>query len=125
MHSNYKNTDQNGIKTEYVNSGDFLKDAFEIDKAGFQMSVHAIGDKSVTELLDLNEELNSKNGLRDRRFRIEHAQHIQKSDFQRFKDLNIIASVQPAHLFSDAKTSSEILSDYSTEHNYKKLFDIG
>lgn len=125
MHSDYKNTNQNGIRTEYVNSGEFLKDAFEIDKAGYQMSVHAIGDKSVTELLDLNTELNNINGKRDRRFRIEHAQHIQKSDFRRFKDLDIIASVQPSHLFSDAKTSSEILTDYSTEHNYKKLFDVG
>src|SRR4030095_9028243 len=59
------------------------------------------------------------------RYRIEHAQHICEKDFQRFKDLNVIASVQPSHLFSDAKTASEILEDYETEHNYKKLFDIG
>lgn len=125
MHSNYKNTNHNGIKTEFVNSGEFEKMAFEIDKAGYQMSVHAIGDKAVTELLDLNEELIKKFGNRDRRFRIEHAQHIQKKDFQRFKDLNVIASVQPTHLFSDAKTASEILDEYKLEHNYKKLFDIG
>lgn len=125
MHSNYKNTDFNGIKTEFVNSGEFEKMAFGIDKAGLQMSVHAIGDKAVTELLDLNEELIRKNGSRDRRFRIEHAQHIRENDFIRFKDLEVIASVQPSHLFSDAKTASEILDDYSTEHNYKKLFDIG
>ena len=125
MHSNYKNTDHNGIKTEFVNSGEFEKMAFEIDKTGLQMSVHAIGDKAVTELLDLNEELIRKNGSRDRRFRIEHAQHIRENDFIRFKDLKVIASVQPSHLFSDAKTASEILDDYSTEHNYKKLFDIG
>lgn len=125
MHSNYKNTDFNGIKTEFVNSGEFEKMAYEIDKAGLQMSVHAIGDKAVTELLDLNEELILKYGYRDRRFRIEHAQHIRENDFIRFKDLEVIASVQPSHLFSDAKTASEILDDYSTEHNYKKLFDIG
>ena len=125
MHSNYKNADHNGIKTEFVNSGEFEKMAFEIDKAGLQISVHAIGDKAVTELLDLNENLIRKNGIRDRRFRIEHAQHIIESDFRRFKDLDVIASVQPSHLFSDAKTASEILEDYSSEHNYKKLFDFG
>lgn len=125
MHDNYKNTLQNGIKTEYVTSGEFYSAVFDIDKAGFQMSVHAIGDKAVSELLDLNEELINKNGLRDRRFRIEHAQHIQENDFQRFKDLNVIASVQPAHLFSDAKTAKEVLQDYKIEHNYKKLFDLG
>ncbi|MBK8553372.1 MAG: amidohydrolase family protein [Ignavibacteria bacterium] len=125
MHSNYKNAKHNGIKTEFVNRGEFEKSAFEIDEAGYQMSVHAIGDKAVTELLDLNEELIRKFGNRDRRFRIEHAQHIRENDLHRFKELNIIASVQPTHLFSDAKTAMEILDDYKIEHNYKKLFDIG
>ncbi len=125
MHSNYKSGEHNGITTEFVNSGEFEKLAFEIDKAGYQMSVHAIGDKAVTELLDLNEELIKKHGNKDRRFRIEHAQHICEDDFERFKNLKIIASVQPTHLFSDAKTAMEILTDYRLEHNYKKLFDIG
>lgn len=125
MHSNFKKTNQNGIKTEFVNSGEFEKMFFEIDNEGYQMSVHAIGDKAVSELLDLNEELIIKNGLKDRRFRIEHAQHIAENDFERFKKLKVIASVQPSHLFSDAKTASEILEDYTLEHNYKKLFDIG
>ncbi len=124
MHSNYKNSNHNGIRTEFVNSGEFEKTAFEIDEVGYQMSVHAIGDKAVTELLDLNEELVKRFGQRDRRFRIEHAQHIAEKDFQRFKKLNVIASVQPTHLFSDAKTASEILDDFRLEHNYKKLFDI-
>lgn len=125
MHSKYKNSNHNGIKTEIVNSGEFEKMLFEIDKEGLQISVHAIGDKAVTELLDFNEELIRKNGSRDRRFRIEHAQHIIESDFRRFSDLKVIASVQPSHLFSDAKTASEILYDFTSEHNYKKLFDIG
>ncbi|MEO8210532.1 MAG: amidohydrolase family protein, partial [bacterium] len=64
MHSNYKNSNHNGIKTEFVNSGEFEKLAYEIDKAGIQMSVHAIGDKAVTELLDLNELLIKKFGKR-------------------------------------------------------------
>lgn len=125
MFSNYKNTNHNGIKMEPVNSGEFQKKVFELDDAGVQMSVHAIGDKAVSDLLDLNEELIIKSGKKDRRFRIEHAQHIQEKDFRRFKELNVIASIQPAHLFSDAKTSFEILDDYESEHNYKKLFDIG
>lgn len=125
MHENFKNADHNGIRTEYVNDGSFRKAAFEIDGLGYQMSVHAIGDKAVTELLDLNEELISKNGRKDRRFRIEHAQHIRENDFKRFKEMNVIASVQPAHLFSDAKTATEILQDPKLEHNYKKLMDDG
>lgn len=125
MRSNYKGEHHNGIKTEYVNSGEFRKAAFEIDKAGYQMSVHAIGDKAVEELLDLNEELIRVNGKKDRRFRIEHAQHIDKKDIRRFSELKVIASVQPGHLFSDAKTSFGILEDCTTTHNYKMLTDHG
>lgn len=125
MHSNYKNSDHNGIRTDYVNSGEFIEAAFEIDKAGYQLSVHAIGDKAVTDLLNLNEELIRKNGSRDRRFRVEHAQHIKPDDIRRFKELNVIASVQPSHLFSDAKTADQILCEPCLEHNYKQLYDAG
>lgn len=121
MHDKFKHEDHNGIRTEFVNCGDFEKYAFEIDKAGVQMSVHAIGDKAVTDLLDLAEELNKRNGKRDRRLRIEHAQHIQPRDFQRFSELDVIASVQPTHLYSDAKTATELLTDDSLEHNYPEL----
>lgn len=123
FHDNYVNRNHNGLRMEIITGGDFEKIGFEIDKAGYQMSVHAIGDKAVTELLDFNEELISKNGSKDRRFRIEHAQHIQDKDLKRFKELNIIASVQPTHMFSDAKTASEKVKDLKTTHRYKQLID--
>lgn len=125
MHSNYKNENQNGIRTEFVNSGDFVKYGEMIDVADYQMAVHAIGDKSVTELLDFIKTLNSKSGLRPRRFRIEHAQHIRPDDFERFKIHHVIASVQPGHLFSDAKSAKELLDDISIEHNYRELLSRG
>lgn len=125
MHDNFKHENHNGIRTEFVNCGDFEKCAFEIDKAGVQMSIHAIGDKAVTDLLDLAEELNKRNGKRDRRFRIEHAQHIQPRDFRRFAELDVIASVQPTHLYSDAKTATELLTDDSLEHNYPEVLKHG
>lgn len=125
MHDKFKHENHNGIKTEFVNSGDFERYAFEIDKAGVQMSIHAIGDKAVTDLLDLAEELNKRNGKRDRRLRIEHAQHIQPRDFRRFAELDVIASVQPTHLYSDAKTATELLTDDSLEHNYPELLKYG
>lgn len=125
MHDKFKHENHNGIRTEFVNCGDFEKYAFEIDKAGVQMSIHAIGDKAVTDLLDLAEELNKRNGKCDRRFRIEHAQHIQPRDFRRFAELDVIASVQPTHLYSDAKTATELLTDDSLEHNYPELLKYG
>ncbi len=120
----YKGKNHNGIKTNFIESGEFEKLAVEIDKAGYQLAVHAIGDKAVRELLDFNERLIRVNGPRERRFRIEHAQHIKKSDLIRFKDLNIVTSVQPSHLYVDAKVASEILNDSDTTHVYKKLFDM-
>jgi len=86
--------------------------------------VHAIGDKAVSELLDFNEELIRANGNRERRFRIEHAQHIKKSDLKRFEDLNIVTSVQPSHLYVDAKVASQVLNNPGTTHIYKKLMDL-
>lgn len=124
-YKNFKNTDARGLRTEYVNSGAFHKTALEIDKAGYQMAVHAIGDLSVTELLALNSELDMINGVRNRKFRIEHAQHIQPIDFRLFDVLKILASVQPSHLFSDASTSYELRNDYQTTHNYSELLKLG
>lgn len=125
MHSNYKGTDSAGMRTAFADSGDLEEYSLKIDKAGMQLSVHAIGDRSVTEMLDLAGKLNSVNGNRDRRFRIEHAQHIRQDDLKRFVELGIIASVQPAHLYSDAKSATEILEDDSAEHNYPLLLNRG
>lgn len=124
-YKNYKNSDMRGIRTEYINSGQFHKTALAIDKAGYQMAVHAIGDLSVTELLALNAELDMINGVRNRKFRIEHAQHIQPIDFRLFDVFKILASVQPSHLFSDASTSYELRNDYQTTHNYSELLKWG
>lgn len=120
-YKNYKNSDTRGIRTEYINSGDFHKTALAIDKAGYQMAVHAIGDLSVTELLALNAELDVINGVRNRKFRIEHAQHIQPIDFRLFDVFKILTSIQPSHLFSDASTSHELRNDFETTHNYAEL----
>ncbi len=125
MHHNFRNESHNGIRTEFVNSGEFAKYVERLDREGVQMSVHAIGDKAVTDLLDLAENQSKLNGPRDRRFRIEHAQHIMPADMRRFAELDVIASVQPSHLFSDAKTAVELLGDSSTEHNYPGLLKHG
>lgn len=123
---NYKGKSHNGYKTEMVTSGEIFRLAREIDKAGKQIIIHAIGDKAVTEVLDICEMLNNENGKRDRRFRIEHSQHINDKDFVRYKELNVIASVQPLHLKYDASTVKEKLSEYliNHTHNYKELIDI-
>lgn len=122
---NYKGKKHNGIKSEFVRSGEFKKFAFEIDKAGKQIMIHAIGDKAVSEVLDFAAELEQINGKRDRRLRIEHAQHINPEDFYKFIELNIITSVQPAHLYVDAQIAIEKVEDFRNTHNYKYIAELG
>jgi len=73
------------------------------DKAGFQITIHAIGDKANSDLLEMYDAVIRENGPRDRRFRIEHAQHIRPGDFKRFAELGVIASMQPYHAIDDGR----------------------
>jgi predicted amidohydrolase YtcJ len=73
------------------------------DKAGLSIAVHAIGDRANAELLDIFAEVARKNGPRDRRFRIEHAQHLRPDDYARFKELGVIPSMQPYHVIDDGR----------------------
>ena len=73
------------------------------DKFGFQVGVHAIGDKGNNWVLNAYEKAEKVNGKRNSRHRIEHAQTLQPSDIPRFASLGIIASMQPTHCISDKK----------------------
>ena len=70
---------------------------------GFQLCVHAIGDRANRETLDIYESIFRANpGKRDLRWRIEHAQHLQPNDIPRFGELGVIAAMQGIHCTSDA-----------------------
>ncbi len=73
------------------------------DQAGFQLAVHAIGDRANSLVLDAFERAVRANGSRDRRFRIEHAQVVRKSDLGRYRSLGVIASIQPSHCIDDMR----------------------
>jgi predicted amidohydrolase YtcJ len=73
------------------------------DKMGFQIGVHAIGDKANNWVLNAFEKAEEVNGQRDRRFRIEHAQTLISTDVPRFAKLGVIPSMQPTHCISDKK----------------------
>jgi predicted amidohydrolase YtcJ len=77
------------------------------DTAQLQVCTHAIGDAGISTALDLYSKVFSENGVRDRRWRIEHAQHMASKDFQRFKDLQVIASVQPYQAIDDGRWAEE------------------
>ena len=73
------------------------------DAAGLQICTHAIGDQGISIILDLYSEIVKAHGESDRRFRIEHAQHMAAKDFDRFAQLHVIASVQPYHAIDDGR----------------------
>jgi hypothetical protein len=73
------------------------------DRAGLQAGIHAIGDRANAVILDIFERVAAANGPRDRRFRIEHAQHLRPADFARYAKLGVIASVQPYHAIDDGR----------------------
>lgn len=72
-----------------------------VDRAGFQVFLHAIGDRGVSMALDAYADAEAKNGRKDRRGRIEHIETSRASDWPRFKALGVIASMQPLHANPD------------------------
>lgn len=73
------------------------------DAAGLQLCTHAIGDAGISAILDIYAEIEKAHGPADRRWRIEHAQHMAAKDFARFAQLHVIASVQPFHAIDDGR----------------------
>jgi predicted amidohydrolase YtcJ len=73
------------------------------DAAGLQICTHAIGDRGISMILDLYSEIAQAHGPADRRWRIEHAQHMAQKDFDRFAQFGVIASVQPYHAIDDGR----------------------
>src|SRR5437762_8611005 len=73
------------------------------DSAGLQVAVHAIGDHANAILLSIYDSVARAHGPRDRRFRVEHAQHLRPQDIPLFGKLGVIASMQPYHAIDDGR----------------------
>lgn len=97
------------------------------DKLGFQIGIHAIGDKANYWVLNAYEKAIGVNGQRDSRHRIEHAQTLQSSDIPRFAQLGVIPSMQPTHCISDKKFCEKRIGTERAEGAYawKSLADAG
>jgi len=92
-----------GLPSEIAIDGRLEQWAASADSAGLQLSIHAIGDSANSLVLDIFERILRRNPGWDRRFRIEHAQHIHPNDVARFASLGVIASVQPYHAIDDGR----------------------
>ena len=97
------------------------------DKAGLQPIVHAIGDRAIRTQLDVFARVERENGARDRRFRIEHAQHIAPADIPRFAQLGVIASMQPYHAIDDGRWAETVIGPERAKGTYafRSLLDAG
>jgi predicted amidohydrolase YtcJ len=95
------------------------------DAARLQVEIHAIGDRANAEILDVFERVSRRNGPRDRRFRIEHAQHLRPSDIARFAALGVIASMQPYHSIDDGRWAEKRIGRQRclTTYAFRSLLD--
>jgi predicted amidohydrolase YtcJ len=97
------------------------------DQAGLQLAIHAIGDKANRLILDFFSEAEKRNGPRDRRFRIEHAQHLRPEEIQRFAGQRVIASMQPYHAIDDGRWAEKRIGPERAKGAYafRSLLDAG
>ncbi|MGB5273723.1 MAG: amidohydrolase [Flavobacteriaceae bacterium] len=119
-------TDKPTDKGFFINSETDLYDWIsKADKADLKLMVHAIGDRAIHTLLDIYERVESENGKKDRRLRIEHAQHIAPTDIDRFAELGVVASMQPYHAIDDGRWAEALIGPerIKTTYAFKSLFD--
>ena len=120
--------DTSGIASdELLHADDMYADMKAGDAAGLQLITHAIGDRANNTILNMYERLEKENGPRDRRLRIEHAQHLLKSDIPRFAQLHVIASMQPYHCIDDGRWAEKRIGRerIQTTYAFRSLLDSG
>lgn len=113
-----------GLAMDIVTDGRLKEWSFDADKNKLQISIHAIGDNANYLMLNLFEEIIDVNPKWDRRFRIEHAQHVRFEDILRFAKLGVVASVQPYHCIDDGVWAEKRIGDrIKYTHPYKSFLD--
>ncbi len=112
---------------EMIPESKMLHHIVDADRAGLQVAVHAIGDKANATILNMYEQAERENGARDRRFRIEHAQHLRPQDIPRFGKLHVIASMQPYHAIDDGRWAEKRIGPVraKTSYAFRSLLDTG
>ena len=120
--------DTSGLQADdFYPPGAYERRILAADRAGLQVSTHAIGEKANALVLDAYEAVEREDGPRDRRFRIEHAQHLRPQDVPRFARLGVVASMQPVHLADDGRWAEKRLGPERVRHSYvfRSLLDSG
>ena len=118
-------TSNTGLPNDIVKDGRLKIWAKDADLHHLQVSTHAIGDRANSFMLDLYEEIKNENPAWDRRFRIEHSQHVRPQDIPRFSKIGVIASVQPTHAIEDGVWAYERIGQERIKytHSYRSFLD--
>jgi predicted amidohydrolase YtcJ len=97
------------------------------DSAGLQIAVHAIGDRANAILLAIYDSVARAHGARDRRFRVEHAQHLRSEDIPRFGRMRVVASMQPYHAIDDGRWAEGRIGPErsKTTYAFRSFLDAG
>jgi hypothetical protein len=112
---------------EMFPEGAMLERVRGADRASLQVLIHAIGDRANDIILSIYEGVETENGDRDRRFRIEHAQHLRPQDIPRFARDHVIASMQPYHAIDDGRWAEKRIGREraKTTYAFRSLLDSG
>jgi predicted amidohydrolase YtcJ len=95
------------------------------DSAGLQVAVHAIGDRANAILLAIYDSVTKVHGTRDRRFRVEHAQHLRREEIPMFGRLRVVPSMQPYHAIDDGRWVQQRIGPerIQTTYAFRDLLD--
>ncbi|MGZ7078448.1 MAG: amidohydrolase, partial [Thermoanaerobaculia bacterium] len=113
-----------GLTMESVTNGMMAKRVHDADAHNLQVAIHAIGDRANDEILKIFE---SQPDFRQRRFRIEHAQHLNPALIKRFADDRVVASMQPYHAIDDGRWAEKKIGHERAKSTYafRSLIDAG
>jgi predicted amidohydrolase YtcJ len=116
-----------GLAMEVLSSGHLRAWALDADRKKLQLSIHAIGDRANASILDIFEEITRTNPSWDRRFRIEHAQHVRQADLPRFVAQGVIVSAQPYHAADDGVWAAQRIGTARCREAYmfRSFIDAG
>ncbi|HEV3469419.1 MAG TPA: amidohydrolase [Pyrinomonadaceae bacterium] len=97
------------------------------DAAGLQVMIHAIGDRANDQILGIYARVAAEHGERDRRFRVEHAQHLRAEEIREFARQRVVASMQPYHAIDDGRWAEKRIGRERARGTYafRSLLDAG
>ena len=112
---------------QMLSEGIMLQRVEAADRRGLHVMIHAIGDEANKLILDIYQQVAEKNGPRDRRFRIEHAQHLRSGEIKRFGSQKVVASMQPYHCADDGRWCEKRIGPERAKGTYafRALLDSG